>query len=40
MSEFKASSADIYCTGDKNTFIGPECKAIDKGEGNKILANK
>jgi hypothetical protein len=40
MSEFKASSADIYCTGDKNTFIGPECKVIDKGEGNKILANK
>ena len=40
MSEFKASSADIYCTGNKNTFIGPECKMIDKGDGNIILVKK
>jgi hypothetical protein len=37
---FKASSADFYCTGNENTFIGPECKVIDKGEDNKILVRK
>ena len=37
---FKASSADFYCTGNENTFIGPECKVIDKGENNKILVRK
>ena len=40
LSEFKASSADFYCTGDKNTFIGPECKVVDKGIDNKILVKK
>ena len=34
---FKASSADFYCTGNENTFIGPECKVVDKGNDNKIL---
>jgi hypothetical protein len=40
MSEFKASSADFYCTGNENTFIGPECKVVDKGKDNKILVMK
>lgn len=40
MSEFKASIADYYCSGNKNTFIGPECKVVDKGEDNKILVMK
>jgi hypothetical protein len=39
-SEFKASSADFYCTGNKNTFIGPECNVADKGVDNKILVKK
>jgi len=37
---FKASSADFYCTGNENTFIGPECKVVDKGKDNKVLVMK
>ncbi len=39
-SGFKAASADFYCAGNKNTFIGPECKVVDKGEDNKIMVKK
>jgi hypothetical protein len=40
ISDFKASSADFYCTGNENTFIGSECKVVDKGEDNKVLVMK
>lgn len=40
LSGFKASTADFYCTGNNNTFVGPECKVVDKGEGNNILVKK
>jgi len=33
----KASNADFLCSGNQNTFIGPECKVVDKGKDNKIL---
>ncbi len=39
-SGFTASNADFYCTGNKNTLIGPESKVVDKGEDNKILVKK
>jgi hypothetical protein len=34
---FKASNADFLCSGNQNTFIGAECKVVDKGKDNKIL---
>ena len=37
---FKASNADFLCSGNQNTFVGPECKVVDKGEDNKILVMK
>ena len=37
ISEFKSSAADFICLGDKNTYVGPSCKVIDKGRGNIIL---
>jgi len=35
--EFKASAADFLCLGNKNTFVGPSCKVVDKGRGNLML---
>jgi Leucine-rich repeat (LRR) protein len=40
LTGFNESNADFYCTGNNNTFIGSECKVVDKGEGNKILVKK
>jgi len=37
LSEFKASSGDFLCTGNKNTYIGSECKAVDQGQANMML---
>jgi hypothetical protein len=37
ISEFKASKADFLCLGNKNTFIAPSCKVVDKGQGNLML---
>jgi hypothetical protein len=37
ISEFKASTADFLCLGNKNTFIAPSCKVVDKGQGNLML---
>jgi hypothetical protein len=36
--EFKASSVDFLCVGNKNTFIGAKCKIVDKGKENKVFA--
>jgi hypothetical protein len=38
VGEFKASSAHFLCLGDKNTLIGAECKVVDKGKENRVLA--
>ena len=35
--EFKASAGDFLCLGNKNTFVGPSCKVVDKGKGNMML---
>ena len=34
---FKASTTDFLCLGNKNTFVGPSCKVVDKGKGNLML---
>jgi len=39
LSEFKGSTTDFLCLGNKNTFIGPSCKVVDKGKGNLMLTN-
>jgi hypothetical protein len=36
--EFKASSADFLCIGNKNTFVGAKCKVVDKGKENNVFA--
>jgi len=35
--EFKASTGDFLCTGDKNMFVGAKCKTVDKGNENKMF---
>jgi len=37
IKEFKATAADFLCLGNKNTFVGPRCKVVDKGKGNMML---
>jgi len=37
VSGFKASTTDFLCLGNKNTFVGPSCKVVDKGKGNLML---
>jgi hypothetical protein len=35
--DFKASSADFQCVGNKNTLVGASCKVDDKGKANRML---
>jgi hypothetical protein len=38
VKEFKASSTDFLCLGNNNVFVGEKCKVVDKGKGNRMLA--
>lgn len=40
VAAFTAVKADFYCKGNSNTWIGPECKIVDAGEDNKMMAKK
>ena len=35
--EFKASTGDFLCVGNKNTFVGAKCKVVDKGKANQMF---
>ena len=35
--EFRASTGDFLCVGNKNTFVGAKCKVVDKGKANQVF---
>jgi hypothetical protein len=37
IGEFKASTTDFLCLGNKNTFVGASCRVVDNGKGNVML---